>query len=620
MIRNINLIKKLSFLIFCSLALLMIAFTSCNSYMDAGVYRTSDTKMIDEYMATDGSNLDLFLSIVDKAGLRGMLHAYGTYTCFAPADDAVETYLTKQGLTINTMTQAQAAKIVKFHMVSDTIPTSDFIEGRLSKANMEDTYLVTQTQDDASILVNRQGTITQKNISCGNGYIQVVNKVLEPENRTVSQFFSALGDDYSVMKHIAEKISAAGYSLDDIFNGTDTTGYRTLLIQNNAAFTNAGFSISDLDAFDTSFMTELTDNATTTTVPNELLRDWLAYHVLPTRSYVTDMISSSSLNTTVTNQPLTFVYRNDSLLVNEFKLGELNENGILVDRQNTYTDYTCTNGVIEAIESNLQIKLRKPYRVYWDIATQPEIKANSGYRKAGTTLTYKSGELSEFTWGGKNTPTVTYYCAGLPTVQTYDSKFQHVYADYLQFRICTSVMQWAELKLPLLIAGTYKVWICWRRVNPATFKTIFMQDGYEDQTLPTVVDLSGYWPSTLDDDQALAQGWKQYNAKTRVSVVNSKLIGTITVNATGRHTLRFEALSVSKDVGDPWDMIQFIPVDEDQVWPRIDMEGNLIDSDVEDCKIFPDDGSTCITDADGDGIDDSLETKITLKSAAAHKK
>ncbi len=592
---NKNIFKRWSIGLVVSLGLFTLILTSCDSYMDAGVYRTSTTKMMDEYMASDSSDLDLFLEIVDKAGLRGMVHAYGTYTCFAPTDAAVQSYLSTNNLSISTLTQDQAAKIVKFHFVNDTIPTSNFIEGRLSKANMENTYLITQTQNDknSSILVNRQGTIVSKNISCGNGIIHTVNTVLTPESRKVSQVFASLGNDYSIMKHIASEVEAAGYSLDSIFDGN--SGYRTLLIQNNDAFKAAGFSIDDQSAFDNAFLAELKDNATTTTIPNEMLHDWLSYHVLPTRSYITDMISTSSLSTTVNNQPLTFVYRNDSLLINEFKIGKLNENGILVNRKGDYTDYTCANGVIQPIESNLEIKLRKPYRVYWDIATQPEIVANSLYRKSGTTLTYQSGELSEFTWGGKLNPAVTYYCGGLPTKQSFDSKSQYVYGDYLNFRISTSVMQWAELKLPLLIAGSYKVWVCWRRANAITFKTIYKEDGYDNQTLPTVVDFSSYWPSSLDDDQALAQGWKQYNAKTRINVMNCRLMGTITVNTTGRHTLRFEALDAGKGANS-WDMIQFIPVEEDQVWPRVDMKGNYIYSTALDCQIYPDDGSTCVSE------------------------
>jgi len=47
------------------------------------------------------------------------------------------------------------------------------------------------------------------------------------------------------------------------------------------------------------------------------------------------------------------------------------------------------------------------------------------------------------------------------------------------------------------------------------------------------------------------------------------------VEYTGRHTLRMDALSGSSQAS-WWDMIQFIPVDQNQIWPRFDAAGNAI--------------------------------------------
>ena len=34
-------------------------------------------------------------------------------------------------------------------------------------------------------------------------------------------------------------------------------------------------------------------------------------------------------------------------------------------------------------------------------------------------------------------------------------------------------------------------------------------------------------------------------------------------------------------------IIQFIPVDDNQLWPRVDMKGNWIDSNLKSCEIWP---------------------------------
>jgi hypothetical protein len=70
-------------------------------------------------------------------------------------------------------------------------------------------------------------------------------------------------------------------------------------------------------------------------------------------------------------------------------------------------------------------------------------------------------------------------------------------------------------------------------------------------------------------------------------------VATIDQNTTGSHILRFDALVGSKDVGNNWDMIQFIPINDDQVWPMIAMDGTLVAKGTPDCQIFPEDGSNC---------------------------
>ena len=68
---------------------------------------------------------------------------------------------------------------------------------------------------------------------------------------------------------------------------------------------------------------------------------------------------------------------------------------------------------------------------------------------------------------------------------------------------------------------------------------------------------------------------KQYNAKAENSVVCSRNCGSVKVEYTGRHTIRIDALSGNSQQA-WWDMIQFIPVDQNQLWPRFDIEGNAI--------------------------------------------
>ncbi|MDD4640008.1 MAG: fasciclin domain-containing protein [Bacteroidales bacterium] len=573
------------------LIMLPALFSSCKTNLDKGLYQTSAELMIDEYLESK-EDLSLFLNVVDIADLRGMVHAYGTYTCFAPTNQAVSAYLDANGLDLATLSQAEAAYMVKYHFVSDTLSTADFVESRLSAANMNNQFLTTKTvmddEGNIQIIVNRKAKILESNIRLGNGLVHVVDHFLSLPEYSVEESLMAMPDSvFSTMKSFVSTLKTDyNIKIDDFLQDTACI---TLLVQTNAAFEKAEIAnITDLLASlkENDLKSEFTDK--------QLLSNWLGYHCLPGRIYIADVLLSTTLTTSVKGQPITVSLIEEHLYLNRFKTERIDEDGIFVDRQGVYVDYNCSNGVVQTINDMLEIIQRAAYRVYWDMGDQPEMKALKGYRKAGTSVTYMPGELSMMTWGGTNNPTVTYSAWGLPDINgAYDQKSQYVYNDYLTFRVGARVMQWLEIKTPVLVAGKYQVWICWRRMNPCKFRTTFKQEGEEDQVFPAVVNLEDYMPVELDDDQLEAKGWKQYNAKFRISVFNSKNIATIDVKTTGSHILRFDALIDSKGDGNNWDMIQFIPINDDQVWPMVAMDGTLVPKGTPDCQIFPEDGSTC---------------------------
>ncbi|MDD4361791.1 MAG: fasciclin domain-containing protein [Bacteroidales bacterium] len=577
-------------ILICLIVMLSI-FSSCKTNLDKGLYQTSAELMIDEYLESE-DDLSLFLNIVDIADLRGMVHAYGTYTCFAPTNQAVNAYFEANGLDLASLSQADAAYMVKYHFVSDTLSTADFVESRLNAANMNNQFLTTKTELDdegnVQIIVNRKAKILVSNVRLGNGLVHVVDHFLSLPENSVEESLMAMPDSvFSTMKSFVSKLKTDyNIKIDDYLQDT---AYITLLVQTNAAFEKAEIAnITDLLARlkENDLKSEFSDQ--------QLLSNWLGYHCLPGRIYIADVLLSTTLTTSVKGQPITVSLVDEHVYLNRFKTERIDEDGIFLDRQGNYVDYNCSNGVVQTVDDMLEIIQRAAYRVYWDMGDQPEIKALKGYRKAGTSVTYQPGELSMMNWGGTTNPTVTYSAWGLPDINgAYDQKSQYVYNDYLTFRVCARVMQWLEIKTPVLVAGKYHVWICWRRMNPCKFRTTFKQEGEEDQVFPAVVDLQDYMPVELDDDQLEAKAWKQYNAKFRISVFNSKNIATIDVKTTGSHILRFDALIDSKDVGNNWDMIQFIPINDDQVWPMIAMDGTLVPKGTPDCQIFPEDGSNC---------------------------
>ncbi|GHV26723.1 lipoprotein [Bacteroidia bacterium] len=549
--------------------------------MDGELYQVYDEKMIDELM--EENHLSDFLAIVKKGGLGGTIHAYGTLTLFAPTNEAVQAYLQNTGkATISDLSEEEAAAIVKYHLVRDTLLTTDFVDGRLPSSNFSRKYLTTKTQSvgaDVYIEVNRQARIFTKDVRGSNGYLHIIDNVLTPPAQTVADRIEGLPDaEYSLMKTLF-----ARSGLKDSLSVERTDHWFTFFIQDNQAFKAAGIeSIDDL-------LVQLRENSPAIDKDETLIYNYVAYHGANKLAYIADLLVASDLTTLAPKQVITLKRNLDKILLNEFIQAQTREEGILLDRTSEYSDWSCSNGVIHKIDGNIQIKNRSAYRIYWDIAEQPEIMALKSFRKAGGSGEFASGELADITWGGKTDVKFKYYCNGYSS--TFDEKFQYVYGDYLRFMMSTNTMQWVEFKTPVLVPGKYKVWLCYRREHDMTIKSTFKQEGYDDQILPFNFDLAEYMPNPEGEGSSHElieiEGWKQYNAKKFNSVVISHLLGTIVVETTGRHTLRFEVVSSKHSYEGSWDMIQFIPIDEDQLWPRVDIKGNWFTPDMPACQAWP---------------------------------
>ena len=556
------------------ISLVLVIFNSCKDYMEGKTFLVSDERMIDEYIEQKDTDMTEFLRIADKAGFRGMLHAYGTNTCFIPTNEAIAVYCQRHGISsLESLPIDELEKLMKFHVVRDTIRTAQFKDGRLDVATMLGKFLTTKTVQEGSsdpvIRVNRQANIIKKDIRVANGIIHKIDYLLTPEPKTVGEMIETLPEDplspqnnYSLYKSIMRDTKMIDTLT--INSGSDT--WYTTLLQSNASFINQGILSRDdlLAKMRIAQPDYASDDA-------KLLQMFAQYHCINRLAYVTDLSMSSSELTMATNQVITVKVKKDSLIINEYQSLTKFEKGVAVNKQSDWTDLSCNNGVLIDLDGYIQPVKRGPEAIYWELTDQPEIKRMKEYRKKGSSVTFHDGDLSELRFGGKNTPFISYKVAS-----AFDTKTQYVHYDYFEIPMKPTQLQWMEITTPVLTEGTYNVWICWRRGGDDNkFKSTFKQVGKADQVLPNVVDLGEYFNTSNTPEVNLNNGMKQYNAKYKISVCCSRNCGAIKVEYTGRHTLRMDVLSGGSQYS-WWDMIQFIPVDQNQLWPRFDIEGNAI--------------------------------------------
>jgi uncharacterized surface protein with fasciclin (FAS1) repeats len=122
--------------------------------------------------------LSTFASLIRKAGLDGQLGSQSGVTLYAPTNNAFEglPYGTYRRLT-ETSSQAEAAAVVRAHMVSWGSPIPTGTEGSVVMTTLGGTQLGFQGMSGSTVRVNGR-PIQQMNIRADNGFLHIVSDVL----------------------------------------------------------------------------------------------------------------------------------------------------------------------------------------------------------------------------------------------------------------------------------------------------------------------------------------------------------------------------------------------------------------------------------------------------------
>ena len=164
---------------------------SCSDEPDAENFYTYKGQMMSEYLLGN-PQFSKYANIVERAGLMKLLSAYGTYTCFAPTNAAVDAFLQGRGLQdVSQLTDADCDTIARTHLVNNVFSTAEMGDGVLATANMNRRYLeISHGLDDnnnAVVFLNEDAHIIfeLQDDSVDNGIMQPIDHVLESSNRMI---------------------------------------------------------------------------------------------------------------------------------------------------------------------------------------------------------------------------------------------------------------------------------------------------------------------------------------------------------------------------------------------------------------------------------------------------
>ena len=192
------------------LALLGLAcLTSCVEEIDTRNRYTFMGETVGSFLEKNSELYGDFNYILDRAGLMSLLKAYGSYTCFAPTNDAVERYLFQQdsiwraslqpgsrkevwtGITspkLEDLTDSMCNVIANTHILAQAFLTTDMEGDVVPAQNLNDRFLTMSFGVDEnlhSVMYINGARLTVYDEEQENGVVHTVADVLNPSTNTL---------------------------------------------------------------------------------------------------------------------------------------------------------------------------------------------------------------------------------------------------------------------------------------------------------------------------------------------------------------------------------------------------------------------------------------------------
>jgi len=147
-----------------------------------------------------------FAKLVEITGLRSLLNIRGPFTILLPNDSAMFAYYKFKNVnSLNDFTESERSDLVRYHIVPAEISISDIGFGALREPNAVGDYLATEFHG-SDIYLNKYSKIIHQNIRTANGYIHVVDRVIDPVTKDVYSLLAS-NPSYSIF---SEALSISG--------------------------------------------------------------------------------------------------------------------------------------------------------------------------------------------------------------------------------------------------------------------------------------------------------------------------------------------------------------------------------------------------------------------------
>jgi transforming growth factor-beta-induced protein len=152
--------------------------TSCEK--DSETIMPAD-QTVTEYAMSD-ENFSILVEALTKANLADVLNSPGTFTVFAPTNDAFEALFTQLGVSgINDLSAATLTPILLYHVLGQEKKAATLMSGYYSTLSpAQGDYGSLYVVSESGVTLNKDSRVTIADVDVNNGVIHAIDKVLLP--------------------------------------------------------------------------------------------------------------------------------------------------------------------------------------------------------------------------------------------------------------------------------------------------------------------------------------------------------------------------------------------------------------------------------------------------------
>lgn len=427
-------------------AVFSLIWGACSDPYENQAFKETDKMPAASYMEANDSIYSLWVDLLNYTGLYNTVNLKMDYTCFVPDNAAMSSFLQKRGLSsVRDLNQEEAGNLVRYHTIASyQYTSSEFSDGIFPDSTASGDYLSLDMREGGleAIYINNEARIKRLNTMTTNAVIHTLESVLTPVTGMITD---NLSDEFTFMKSL---LQVTGY--ENMLSILYVNGMKrryTLFAVPDAVFKKAAIELNVA-----SLAAHLGETDTNYSDPDNLLFQYVAYHIATTAySYAdlnTDIDNNTSKNITMlgSNALMSCNLVNDVFYLNYDKT---TQTGVAVTEKNI----NCKNGVIHAVDGLLEVVIPEATTVRWDL-TDYEVLGSicEKFQLANLSSTYIYSLLgNEYPSCYRfSSSSFDYYLANKNEVA-----YKAMNHDCLRLRF--SKYGWIEMQTPMIIAGKYTV-------------------------------------------------------------------------------------------------------------------------------------------------------------------